>query len=88
MKMLVLYREKSEERRKVEEFVRDFTTRNREIRVETLDLNTREGAAMANLYDMMQQPVILVTRDDGSLVSSWQGAQLPRIDEVAAYARG
>lgn len=83
--MLVLYRERSEDARRVEEFVRDFTVRNRSAKVETLDIDTREGSATASLYDMLQQPSILVMRDDGTLISSWQGAQLPLIDEVAAY---
>lgn len=88
MKMLVLYRPDSEWSRSVEIFIHDFKARNRDVRLEVLDIDTREGSATASMYDMMQQPSIIIMRDDGSLISSWQGERLPLIDEVAAYARG
>jgi hypothetical protein len=37
------------------------------------------------LYDIVTQPSILVTNDDGSYIKHWEGANLPLQDEVAGY---
>lgn len=87
MKVLVLYRPNSEHGRTVEEFIHDFQQRHAEERMEILNVDSRDGSAMASLYDVMQYPAILVTQDDGYLQRSWQGDSLPLMDEVAAYAR-
>lgn len=85
--MLVLYRPNSEFARGVEEFVRDLQSRHTvdEHQLEILDYDSREGAATASLYDVMAQPTILVVGDDGSYVKSWEGSQLPQLDEIAGY---
>lgn len=80
----MLYRPNSELSRRVEEYVSDFAkSRGREI--ELVSLNTREGAATASLYDLMQHPGLLVIREDGQIVREWQGAMLPTMNEVAGY---
>lgn len=88
MKVLVLYRPDSDHGRIVEEFIHDFQSRHPNERLEVLSLDTREGSAMASLYDIIDYPAILVTQVDGSLQHSWEGSVLPMLDEVAAYARG
>jgi hypothetical protein len=87
MKVLVLYRPNSELARQVEEFIHDLQTRHNvdERHLEILDYDSREGAATASLYDVMAQPSILVVGDDGGFVKSWQGNELPLLDEVAGY---
>jgi hypothetical protein len=88
MKVLVIYRPNSEFARQVEEFIHDLQTRHNvdERHLEILDYDSREGSAMASLYDVMTQPSILVIADDGGFVKSWQGGELPLLDEVAGYA--
>lgn len=86
MKVLVLYRPSSEHARTIEEFVRDYGKRNGSEHVELMDVDTREGSATATLYDIMQYPAIIVSRGDGSVLNSWQGEQLPLMDEITAYA--
>jgi hypothetical protein len=85
MKVLVLYRPNSEEARTVESFVHDFQSRHEAGRLEVLDVNTRDGYATATLYDVMSYPAILVLRDDGSILKSWEGDMLPLMDEIAYY---
>ena len=86
MKVLVLYRPDSEFARSVEEFMRGL----REIHnlddrsLQVLNYDSREGAATASMYDIMGQPAILVTADDGSYVKHWEGSDLPLMDEVAS----
>jgi hypothetical protein len=82
----VLYRPNSEHGREVEEFIHDFQIRHRDERLEVLNIDTRDGSATASLYDVMRYPAILVLQTDGYLQKSWQGDQLPMMDEVASYA--
>lgn len=86
MKLLILYRPNSEHASDVESFVRDFQMRH-DIgnRLQLVSVNTREGAATANLYDIMAYPSILALADDGRIINVWQGEQLPLMDEVASY---
>ena len=85
--MLVLYRPNSEYARSVEVFVRDLQTQHNvtERQLSVLDYDSRDGAAEASMYDIMTQPAILVTGDDGSYVKDWQGGDLPLVSEVAGY---
>ncbi len=86
MKVLVLYRPRSEHGREVEEFIHDFQSRHRDERLEVLNIDTRDGSATASLYDVMQYPAILVVQGDGYLQKMWEGDRLPLMDEVASYA--
>ena len=87
MKVLVLYQPDSEHRRTVETFVRDFKYQHEANanQLEILDVNTRDGAATATLYDVTQYPTVLVTADNGSIIKSWIGDNLPLMDELASY---
>lgn len=87
MKVLVLYRPNSEYARDVETFIRDFQFQHETDadKFEVVDVDTRDGVAMASLYDVMEYPAILVVSDDGQLTKSWTGANLPLMDEVAGY---
>lgn len=86
MKVVVLYRPKSEHSRKVEDFARDFSRFNSSRRLELVSLDTRDGASTATLYDVMQYPAILALRDDGQILKEWEGDMLPLMNEVAHYS--
>jgi cyanophycinase-like exopeptidase len=87
MKVLVLYRPNSEFSRGVEEFVKDLQTQHgvNERNLQVLDYDSRDGASTASMYDLMNQPAILVTGDDGRYVKHWEGPNLPLLSEVAGY---
>lgn len=88
MKILVLYRPNSEHRSLVDEFVRSLAARTDGVHTaEMIDVNTRDGAALASLYDVMRFPAIMVVQNDGRLQQYWEGDTLPLIDEVIAYNR-
>lgn len=87
MKVLVLYRPTSEYARAVEDFVKEYRSRGTEQRLEVMSIDSRDGGALASLYDVFEYPAVIVLRSDGSLQKSWVGPVLPRIDEVIAYAR-
>ena len=42
---------------------------------------------MAQLYDIVQYPALLVIDDKGGLAKYWQGDTLPLMDEVSGYLR-
>ena len=85
MKVLVLYRPNSEHGRLTEEFIHEYKRRHEEGRLEVLSIDTREGDAIATLYDVLEYPAILVLETDGYVQKMWQGASLPRLEDVAAY---
>jgi hypothetical protein len=88
MKVLVLYRPNSEHGRLIEDFIHDLQQRVDSEKMEVLNVDSRDGSAMASLYDIMSYPAILVLQTDGYLEKCWQGDSLPLFDEVAAYIHG
>ena len=87
MRIVVLYRPNSEHGRLIDEFIHEYQARRQGDHLEVLSVDTREGSAMATLYDVMEYPTIMVLKDDGYVQKVWQGGTLPLMDEVAAYAR-
>jgi hypothetical protein len=85
MRILVLYRPKSEHGRMVERFVKEYQDEHTG-RLEVLDVDSRDGSATATLYDVMQYPAILAVANDGSILKSWEGETLPMMNELAYYA--
>ena len=85
MKITILYRPDSEFARAVEEYAHDIE-RQQAIKPELISVETREGANLASLYDIVQYPTILALRNTGELLQFWSGEQLPLMNEVAAYA--
>lgn len=85
MKVAVLYRSNSEHERSVLDFEHEYEYRTGRS-FDKLDVNTRDGAAMATLYDIMQYPTVLAIADNGQLMQMWQGGTLPLINEVTYYS--
>lgn len=85
MKVVVLYRSKSEHGTPVEEYAREFKRRTARD-LELLDVDTKAGWDMAELYEVTNYPAILATANDGKLQNMWQGEPLPLMNEVMGYA--
>lgn len=84
MKVAVLYRSQSEQERKVLEFEHDYNRRTgRDISM--YDVNTLEGSALAELYDIVQYPAVIAIDGQGQMLQLWQGEQLPLINDVMYY---
>lgn len=84
MKLIILYHPHSESARSIEEYAADIL-RHRNVKTDLISLETREGADLASLYDIVRYPAILVTDDVGRPVKDWQGDQLPLRDEVLGF---
>ena len=86
MRTLILYHPKQEFAGLAEDFKHDFEARHQDRKIELISLETTDGAEMAELYDIVRYPAILVTADNGQLQKAWQDKPFPLIDEVAAYS--
>ena len=85
MKVVILYRPKAEFATAVEAFAHDYKSRHGAARIELVNIDQREGIALASLYDIMRFPAIMAMAIDGTLLHLWEGEQLPLMDEVASY---
>jgi hypothetical protein len=84
MKVVVLYRPKSEQEGQALDYARDYKQlKNRELKLVSLD--TVEGDDMAKLYDITQYPAVVALKDDGQLEKMWQGSTLPLMNELDYY---
>ena len=84
MKAMIFYRPHSEHERMVEEYARDFARQTgKELPV--IDVNSRDGTYLAQLYDVMKFPSIIAVDDEGKILQTWESDMLPRFDEVSFY---
>lgn len=88
MKIVILYHPNSEHARQVEQYARDFERAQNSGPIELVSLETKEGADMARLYDVVRYPAVLaIVKSDSVLMKLWQDEKLPLMSEVASYAR-
>lgn len=80
----MLYRPNSEHERRALDYLRDFTAQTGK-KLPTLDPDSREGADVCRLYDIMQFPAILATDNEGHLQSLWVGDVMPTFSELSYY---
>jgi hypothetical protein len=83
MRLVAIYRQKSDHARIVYEFIETLRRRYPDKHVEELEIDSREGAAEAILYGVVQYPALIATSMDGRVLGVWEGVPLPMIDEVA-----
>ena len=86
MKIVMLYRPNSEHERLVLDYVRDYRIfKGSEGNIELMSLDTREGAAMASLYDVLMYPAVLALANDGQLMKLWADGSMPLLNEIDQY---
>jgi hypothetical protein len=85
MKTKVVYRDRTDYARTVEEFLHDFERQTGKT-IEVVNPDTRDGAQFCRVYDIVEYPTIIATTDDGVLQNTWRGLPLPTINEVSFYA--
>lgn len=86
MRAVIVYRERSDHAREVREYLRDFERRTGRT-LEEVDPDTRDGAQLCRLYDIVEYPSIVVVDDDSVMQTMWRGTPLPLIDEVSYYVQ-
>ena len=87
MRVAVLYHPKSEHEGRVLDYARDYKAlhRDQQREMELISLETKEGAEMAKLYDVVRYPAVLAIAKDGSLQKLWQDEYLPLLRELDYY---
>ncbi|MCA9333108.1 hypothetical protein KDA00_04535 [Candidatus Saccharibacteria bacterium] len=85
MRFVFLYHPESDHARQVESYAKEFESRGYGS-FELISLESKDGAAMAELYDIVAYPAILAIREGGELQKNWEGDQLPLMSEVASYS--
>lgn len=86
MRTFVVYREQSDHARAVDTFMHDFTRQTGRV-IEVVDPETREGARICEVYDIVEYPSLVALDDNGIVQNIWRGLPLPTISEVSYYAR-
>ena len=84
MKLTLLYKLNTPADRDIEYFKRKLD----EIRIplNLVDGDSQEGAAMTELYDAVDRPVLILSDMDGRLQQIWQG-ELPSVSEIQGAYR-
>lgn len=85
MRVVCIWRRESDYGRMVEEWIREFERRTGG-EMESVDPDTREGEGLCRAYDVVEYPTILALGDDGRVLDSWRGENLPRFDEVGYWS--
>lgn len=85
MRVVVVYREQSDYRRAVDEFLHEFSRRSGKT-IEELNPDTREGAEFARTYDIVEYPTMVAINTEGQVQAFWRGLPLPTVSEVSYYA--
>lgn len=86
MGVMIVYKKMNEHTRTIEEFLHDFEKRTA-VKLDEVDPDTRQGADICNVYDVVEYPTIIATAEDGRIINTWRGLPLPTIDEVNYYVR-
>ncbi len=81
---MVVYKSESEHARAVIEFLHDFEKRTART-LEEIDPDSRRGADICRLYDVVEYPTVIATTIDGQLRNMWRGLPMPTINEVSYY---
>ncbi|MCY3804542.1 MAG: hypothetical protein OXF85_01590 [Candidatus Saccharibacteria bacterium] len=53
-------------------------------KLQVINVDSRQGDQLSRLYDLMDYPSVVVVRDDGVQVESWQG-KLPYLEDLNPY---
>lgn len=81
MKVILLYNLRTPDER----WATDLQTRlsAEQVEAELLDADSPRGAELAEHYDVMARPAILVIKEDGAPQQVWQGHdQMPQFSEI------
>lgn len=82
----MVYRPNSEHGRQVSDFLRDLDRMGSgSNKIDEVNVDTREGSAIASLYDVMSYPKVMVVADDGRLIQDWEAGTLPLLSDINFY---
>lgn len=80
MKLIVITNEEGPETRAALELADNVSSEGYEV--ERIEWESDDAASLARLHDIYSTPAFVVTRDDGSQVDMWQGANIPIASDI------
>lgn len=83
MRLVMVYREKSEARLAVEAFIKDFKYQTGG-EIETMNPDTPAGQQFIETYDIVEYPTLIAIGPDGVEMAKWRGT-MPTISTASAY---
>lgn len=83
MKIYLFYRPESESAIAAENFLKILTERQ-QAQIRLIDVQTREGSDICQVYSVMSYPSVLVLTKDGRQIKFWHG-ELPYSEDLASY---
>ena len=87
MKVIILRKLNAETDTQLQGYLRDFEQRTGK-QIELMDADSKEGVELAQVYDILQFPAILVPEDTGELVQAWSEIdKWPTISELGYYTQ-
>lgn len=87
MKVIILRKLNAETDTQLQGYLRDFEQRTGK-QIELMDADSKEGVELAQVYDILQFPAILVREDTGELVQAWSEIdKWPTISELGYYTQ-
>ena len=57
-----------------------------DVETELVDADSPRGIQLAENYDVMDRPAVLLVKEDGAIMQVWQGDQLPPPTDVGYLA--
>ena len=85
--MIILHKLNAETDTQLQGYLRDFEQRTGK-QIELMDVEGKEGVELAQIYDILQFPAILVREDMGELVQAWSEIdKWPTISELSYYTQ-
>ena len=85
MRVVCVWREGEDYSRMMEEWITEFERRTGK-EIETISPDGRDGDEFCRAYDVVEYPTILALNEDGSVLETWRGRQLPTFDTVSYWA--
>ena len=85
MKAYLIYRFDGPQQIRVDSLLRDLGD-HWASKIELVDNQTRTGADLARLYDVVDYPALLITLDDGRQLELWQSSW-PLLSDIIYYLR-
>jgi len=86
MRVVVIFKDKTDYARTVTDYLRDFEHQTGHI-LESLDPDTADGTQFCNTYDIVEYPTIIAISDESIMQNMWRGLPLPTISEVSGYVQ-
>lgn len=84
MRVFCLFRPNTDTERSVIELTTEMKRRYNAV-LECISMDTKEGAILAELYDILRYPAIVAVDSNGIMQKMWSDGQLPLMNELQYY---